>query len=160
MKNIFGPAVLLLVGLITVCSAQAVAASQTPAVEIDVRKTLERFSELSSRGDVQLFLAQFDPEADIMMVGSASTEVFRGRAALEPWLTQVFSEVRISFQMDRVDINSNGETAWAFAEGLETVRDLAGKLVSVKPYRFSAVLVKKGDVWMWRLFHGSVPEKE
>jgi len=159
MKRVFWPAVILLFGLISIWSPQAVAATKAQVVETEIRTALEKFSELSSRGDVQLFLAQFDKDADIMMVGSESTEVFKGHAALEAWLGQVFSEVRISFQMNRVDISSNGDTGWAFVEGTETARDLAGKLLSVKPYRFSAVLVKKGDRWVWRLFHGSTPEK-
>ncbi len=94
-----------------------------------------------------------------MMVGSGNTQVFKGRAALEAWLGQVFSEMRISFEMNRVDISHHGDTAWAFVEGTETARDLSGKVLGINPYRFTAVLVKRGDVWVWRLFHGSTPEK-
>ena len=141
------------------CSSTVVAAN-AGTVDTEIRQALEKFNDLSGRGEVPLFLAQFDKDADIMMVGSASTEVFKGRAALGEWLGKVFSEVRISFQMNKVDISSNGDIAWAFVEGTETARDLNGNLLGVKPYRFSAVLVKKGHAWVWRLFHGSVPEKE
>jgi len=160
MKKFFLLSAYLFVGLISAWSPQTCGANTADVVDTEIRHALEKFSELSSRGDLQLFLAQFDEDANIMMVGSESTEVFKGRAALEVWLGQVFSEVRVSFQINSVDISHNGETAWAFVEGTETARDLSGKLLSVKPYRFSAVLVKKGDLWVWRLFHGSTPEKE
>jgi ketosteroid isomerase-like protein len=146
-------------GLIGCGSPRTVPAAPVAVVDSDIRKALERFSELAGRGDVQLFLSQFDKEADIMMVGSGNTQVFKGRAALEAWLGQVFSEMRISFEMNRVDISHHGDTAWAFVEGTETARDLSGKVLGINPYRFTAVLVKRGDVWVWRLFHGSTPEK-
>ena len=38
--------------------------------------------------------------------------------------------------------------------------DPAGKLRFKAPYRFSAVLVRRGQGWAWRLFHGSAPGKE
>jgi ketosteroid isomerase-like protein len=160
MKRLFWSTTILVVGLINCGSPQTVPTTKVPVVDTEIRMALEKFSDLAGRGDVQLFMSQFDKGADIMMVGSGNTQVFKGRAAVEVWLGQVFSGMRISFQMNRVDISNHGDTAWAFVEGTETARDLSGKVLGINPYRFTAVLVKRGDGWVWRLFHGSTPEKE
>jgi hypothetical protein len=160
MKRLLWFSTILFLGLISCGPPQAIPTPKASVVDAEIRVALEKFSDLAGRGDVQLFLSQFDEGADIMMVGSGKTQVFKGRGAIDEWLGQVFSQLRLSFQMNRVDISHQGETAWAFVEGTETARDLSGKVLSISPYRFSAVLVKRGDVWVWRLFHGSSPEKE
>ncbi len=153
-------AILLLALLVSGCSSPRNDTVPSPAtVQTEVRQALGRFSDLSGRGDVALFMSQFDSVADIMMVGSGKEQVFKGRAAIEQWLAPLLPTKHISFQMDRVDISSHGETAWAFVEGTETIRDETGKVLASDPYRFTAVLVKQGDRWVWRLFHGSTPEK-
>ena len=131
------------------------------AVQAEVRQALDQISERSARGDLSAVMALFDDEADILLVGSDKGEVFKGRAVMEGWLGQLYRGNGFSWQMDRVDISSHGDTAWAFVEGKMHVRDkLTGKLRFSTPYRFSAVMVKRGDRWAWRLFHGSAPGKE
>ena len=106
-------------------------------------------------------MAQFDDNAEIMLVGSDKGEVFKGRAAMEGWLASLYRTSGFGWQMDRVEISHHGETAWAFVEGKMNVYSKAtGKLRFSTPYRFSAVLVKRGDRWVWRLFHGAAPGKE
>ncbi len=61
-----------------------------------------------------------------------------------------------SWEMDRVDIGSNGTTAWAWMEGRMVLTDKAGKALGKTPYRFMAILVKKGGAWAWRIFDGAV----
>jgi ketosteroid isomerase-like protein len=149
---------LLLVG----CAApRTVAEPSGEAVRAEVRRALDQFSEVAGRGDLAAALAQFDDKADILLVGSDKGEVYKGRAAMEGWLGSLFKWSTFSWQMDRVDISHHGETAWAFVEGKMNVRDKTnGKLRFSAPYRFSAVLVRRGDGWAWRLFHGSAPGKE
>lgn len=160
MKRVIWFSMILFGGLSSCGSPQMVPPPTAAVVDGEVRQALQEFSDRAGRGDVRQFMSQFDEGADIMMVGSGGTQVFKGRAAIEAWLGQVFSGLRLSFQMNRVDISHNGETAWAFVEGTETQRDLSGKVLGISPYRFTAVLVKRGDRWVWRLFHGSTPEKE
>jgi ketosteroid isomerase-like protein len=130
-------------------------------VKAEVRRALDLFGEASGRGDLPAVLAQFEDAADILVVGSDKGEVFKGRAAIEGWLGQLYKGSGFSWQMDRVDISHQGDTAWAFVEGRMEVRAKAtGKLRFSAPYRFSAVLVRRGEGWAWRLFHGSAPGKE
>ncbi len=150
-----------LAGLALVGCAAARPAPQPPAdVKAEVRLALQRWSDLAGAGDLAAFMAQFDEGADLLVVGSDKGEVFQGRAAIEGWLGKLLAGNRFGWQMDRVDIDVNGDTAWAFVDGSMTVRAPGGKVRFTTPYRFTAVLVKRGDRWAWRLFHGSVPAKE
>ena len=152
---------ILLMALIGCASQPADAPPSSEVVHAEIRRALDQFSEISGRGDVTAFMAQFDDRADIMLVGSDTGEVFKGRAAMEGWLAKLYKSSGFNWQMDRVDISHHGETAWVFVEGKMNVRNKAtGKLQFSAPYRFSAVLVKRGDRWAWRLFHGSAPGKE
>jgi ketosteroid isomerase-like protein len=63
--------------------------------------------------------------------------------------------------MDCLEISHNGNTAWVFVDGeMKVAGKTDGKQKFKVPYRFSAVLVKKGDRWVWRMFHGSNPSGE
>jgi ketosteroid isomerase-like protein len=126
-------------------------------VQAEIRSALQRFDEATARGDVAGALAQFDAQADILLVGSDKGEVYKGRAEMERWLGALMKRSGFSWQMDRVEIGANGDTGWAFVEGAMKVNDLKGGQRGSTPYRFTAVLVRRGDGWAWRLFHGSVP---
>lgn len=151
------PAALLLLG----CAApKPLPRPSAATVEAEVRRALAQFDAAAAAGDVKGCLALFEERADILLVGSDKGEVFKGPAAMEGWLAALLRGNRFSWEMDRVDISHNGDTAWAFVEGRMVVKDPAGRLRFKAPYRFSAVLVRRGDGWAWRLFHGSAPGKE
>jgi ketosteroid isomerase-like protein len=160
MKRVIVFPMVLFLGILGCVSPRTVSPSSTEVVQTEIRQALEKFSGLASRGDMAAFMSQFDDRADILLVGSDKGEVFKGRAAMEGWLRLLLKGNRFSWQMDRVDISHHGETAWAFVEGKMVVKDTVGKLRFSAPYRFSAVMVKRGDGWVWRLFHGSAPAKE
>jgi ketosteroid isomerase-like protein len=127
------------------------------AVEAQVREALQRFNAAAAAGDLAAVMAQFDDRDDLLLAGSDKGEVFKGRAAMEGWLGRLLKQSRFSWQMDRVEVSHAGDTAWAFVDGSMTVTDAAGKVRGTTPYRIAAVLVKRGGVWRWRLFDGSVP---
>jgi len=156
----FLPALFLLV--IPGCHSPNPVPSVSPeAVRKEVRLELEQFNQLSRDSDLKGVLARFDDQADIVLVGSDKGEVFKGRAEMEGWLGKLYKFSGFSWKMDRIEISNNGATAWVFVEGMAVVtkRD-TGALRFTAPYRFSAVLVKRGESWKWRLFHGSAPGKE
>ncbi len=150
-----GIAALLALG----CAAPGTVPSSA-TVNVEVRQALEQFNTAAAAGDVKACLALFEDRADILMVGSDKGEVFKGPAAMEGWLAALMRGNRFSWEMDRVDLSHHGDTAWAFVEGRMVVKDPAGKLRFKAPYRFTAVLVRRGQGWAWRLFHGSAPGKE
>jgi ketosteroid isomerase-like protein len=130
------------------------------AVHAQITSALERWNADAGRGDLAAFMSQFDDAADILLVGSDKGEVFKGRAQIEGWLGKLMKKNRFSWRMDRVDISFSGDAAWVFVDGAMIVRNDAGKVLVTTPYRFSGVLVKRGDGWAWRLFNGSVPAGE
>ena len=154
------------VSLIAACplvargTPEVVPPQSAEGVETEVRRALAQFDAAAAAGDVKGCLALFEDRADILLVGSDKGEVYKGPAAMEGWLTALLRNNRFSWEMDRVDISHHGDTAWAFVEGRMVVKDPTGKLRFKAPYRFSAVLVRRGDGWAWRLFHGSAPGKE
>ncbi len=160
-RTVLAAAVLLgALGLPACASTRSASAPATDAERAQVRQALQVFNDAAARGDVPGLMAQFDPDAQVLLVGSDRGEIFQGRAAIEAWLTRLLAKNRFSWQMDRVDVDLNGDTAWAFVDATVTIRAPDGKVRFTGPYRFAAVLVRRGDAWAWRMFHGSVPRGE
>jgi uncharacterized protein (TIGR02246 family) len=132
----------------------------TGGSDAEVRGALARWNDAASRGDLRAMLAQFDDSPDVLLVGSDKGEVFRGREAIEAWLSRIFKGNRFSWRMDRVDVGDSGDVAWVFVEGAMIVTDKEGKPRGSTPYRFSGVLVRRDGGWAWRQWHGSIPARE
>jgi ketosteroid isomerase-like protein len=130
------------------------------AVLAEIKGALQRWNDEAGRGDLPAFMSQFDDSPDILLVGSDKGEVFKGRAQIEGWLSKLMAKNRFSWQMDRVDISASDDAAWVFVDGAMVVKNAAGKVLVTRAYRFTGVLVKRGDGWAWRLFHGSIPGGE
>ncbi len=146
--------------LVGCASARPTPSPPSDAVPAEIKSALERWNDDAGRGDLAAFMSQFDDSADILLVGSDKGEVFKGRAQIEGWLGKLMAKNRFSWRMDRVDISASGDTAWVFVDGAMIVKDAAGKVLVTTPYRFTGVLVRRGDGWAWRLFNGSVPVAE
>ena len=127
-------------------------------VKSEITKTLEIWNSAGKSANLDLAMSLFDNSANIMLVGSSNGEVFKGKDQAKEWLTQLFGFGSFSWEMSRIDIDSNGKTAWVFVEGKMIVKFHQGG-TKITPYRFTGIMVKKKGVWKWRLFDGSVPEK-
>jgi hypothetical protein len=65
-----------------------------------------------------------------------------------------------SFDLKGLVQKQDGDVAWIFADGNMVHSGDRGKAagkMSIKPYRFSVMLVNRDGRWKWLLFHGSVP---
>ncbi len=161
MKRLFALPLVLLAGLLACASPHTLPQPSSEVVQAEIRKAIDGFSEASIRGDLPGVLAKFDDQADILLIGSDKGEVYKGRAAMEVWLGSLYKSNGFGWQMDRIDISHNGDTAWAFVEGKMNVSNkVTGKLRFSAPYRFSVVFVRRSNNWVLRLFHGSAPGKE
>jgi hypothetical protein len=98
----------------------------------------------------------FDISPGIMVIGSDSGEIFKGKEQIENWLSMLFKHNSFSREMNRIDIDYYRKTAWVFIDGNMVVANDNGKTF-INPYRFSGVLVKHKYQWKWKLFDGSVP---
>lgn len=134
--------------------AMAGAAAATESDEAILRAQLSILSDLVHARDMAL-LDRFTPDG--VLLGSETRDNARGRQQLAAHLTEYYTApLRLSWTWDRVDGQINGDTAWLLAQGFVVLEDEKGG-VTRKPYRLSGALVRRGDVWLWRMFHGSEP---
>jgi SnoaL-like domain len=125
-----------------------------------VSASLDSMNPLLARRDLPGFMALFEDTDDILLVGSDTGEVFRGRARVAGFLKQLYAlPFTFSFDMTNVTIQRHADSAWAFVGGA-MVHTAADGTATKRPYRFSIAMVKVGQTWRWQLFHGSVPGGE
>ena len=125
-------------------------------IKKEITAALELWNSSAKDRDVSHFMDLFDNNEAIMAVGSDSGEVFKGREQIETWMKMLFAHRSFSWEMKRVDIDHNGNTAWVFMDGYMIVTNDKGKTAKF-PYRFTGILVKVNNTWKWRLFDGSAP---
>jgi ketosteroid isomerase-like protein len=122
----------------------------------EITASLKLWNNSAKSRDISHFMDLFDNSEAIIVVGSDSGEVYKGKEQIEGWIKLLFSHRSFSWEMNRVDIDHNGNTAWVFMDGFMTVTNDKGKTAKF-PYRFTGILVKVKNTWKWRLFNGSAP---
>lgn len=156
-KNTLIKLALLILFIVAFNSLKAQTSSEK--VHKEILETLKLWNTAASMANVDQAMLLFDNSDNIMLIGSDSGEVNKGKDQIRGWLTQIFEHASFSWEMNRIDIDYNGETAWLFVDGTMIVKFLKGETIK-KPYRFSGIMVKKKKTWKWRLFDGSVPQSE
>ena len=132
--------------------------AQKNDTEKEIRTILQSWNNAAKNRDSTTIMNMFDKAEDIMLVGSDSGEIFKGRHDVKQFVSLLFSQYSFSWDMQRIDISFNDNTAWAFTDGNMIVTDNSGAFVT--PYRFTAIFVKRTDGWKWRLYNGSIPKGE
>ncbi|MEI6061520.1 MAG: nuclear transport factor 2 family protein [Bacteroidota bacterium] len=122
----------------------------------EITQALKEWNTATGSSNAELTMAQFDDSENIMVIGSDSGEIYKGKEQIRGWMTALYKNNSFSWEMNRVDIDYSGNTAWVFVDGKMVVSRKSGKIRKT-PYRFTGILVKKGNAWKWRLFDGSVP---
>lgn len=124
----------------------------------DIQQTLLDFNSAVTNKDIEKATSVFDNDSNVILAGSGKDELHKGNVAirkfLERFLSQPFS---VSWNMSNMSVNQNNKTAWAFVDGTATIQYDNGQVANM-PYRITVVMVKKGKIWKWKLFNGSVPE--
>jgi ketosteroid isomerase-like protein len=146
-----------LIILIFLCSANISAQVQPDKVKAEITEVLKQWNAACKKADVDELMSLFDNTDNIILIGSDSGEIFKGKVQMRAWLTDFCKYMKVSWDMDRVDIDYNDNTAWVFVDGLMNYENKAGKTWK-SHYRFTGIMVKKDGVWKWRLFDGSKPK--
>lgn len=133
--------------------------SKNDNVEKEIKNALMMWNDAAKRANLEDFMSLYDNSADIILVGSDSGEVFTGKDQIRNWLGELFKNNSFQWEMNKILIDHFENTAWVFVDGAMIVTNKTGKVFKT-PYRFTGILVKKGKDWKWRLFNGSIPEKE
>lgn len=127
--------------------------------KLEIKKVLDTWNAVAKKRDINAFMNQFDNSDDIILVGSDSAEIYKGREGIKQFISNLFSQFSFQWDLQSLTITSNENTAWAFTDGHMTVTDNNGKVL-VTPYRFTAIFVKRGNEWKWKLYNGSIPKDE
>jgi len=158
VKRRFFFKVLLLI-LLSATTQSLSAQKPSEKVKSEITEALKIWNTAAKSGKIDECMALFDDSEDIMLIGSDRGEINKGRDQAKKWLSQIFGFGGFSWEMNRIDIDSNGKTAWVFMDG-KMIVDFHKGGQKVTPYRFTGILVKKKDGWKWRLFNGSIPRGE
>jgi ketosteroid isomerase-like protein len=156
-KNIVFQVVLVILLSATASSISAQKSSEK--VKNEIAEALKIWNTACKNAKLDQVMSMLDNTDGLMVVGSANGEINKGQEEVKAWLGQLFGFAGFSWEMDRIDIDSNGKTAWVFVDGKMIVNFKKGG-TKVTPYRFTGILVKKKGAWKWRLFDGSVPQQE
>jgi ketosteroid isomerase-like protein len=156
-KNIFFQMVMVILFSV---NATSMSAQKGPEkINEEIADALKIWNAACKSANIDQVMAMMDNTAKIIVVGSADGEISKGKDEVKAWISQIFGFAGFSWEMNRMDIDSNGKTAWVFVDGKMIVEfHKGGKKVT--PYRFTGIMVKKNGVWKWRLFDGSVPQQE
>ena len=156
-KNIFLQIVLVILFSVTANSISA--QKSTERVKSEITDALKIWNSACKSANIDQVMSMLDTTDGLMVIGSAEGEINKGKEEVKTWISQIFGFAGFSWEMTRIDIDSNGKTAWVFMDGKMIVEFHKGGQ-KVTPYRFTGIMVKKNGVWKWRLFDGSVPQQE
>ena len=154
---IFFQVVFIFAFIISVNSLSAQKTSEK--VKNEITETLKIWNTACKNAKLDQVMPMLDITDGLMVVGSANGEINKGNDEVKAWLSQLFGFAGFSWEMTRIDIDSNGKTAWVFMDG-KMIVDFHKGGQKITPYRFTGILVKKKGAWKWRLFDGSVPQQE
>ena len=120
-----------------------------------VLAALDRLTGLIGAKDMAV-LNEFDPSPDTVFIGSEAWEIIEGPVKLAEFFQTVCSQPeRFSWDWRRRCVSYAGDVAWLLADGEFIRTSPAGE--DRTPYRITGVLVRAGNRWRWRQFHGAQP---
>ncbi len=142
---------------LTITSISAQKSSEK--VKSEITEAVQKWNAAAKSANADQLMLLFDNSDNIMVIGSDSGEICKGRDQILSWLSAITKHNSFCWEMNRIDIDYNGNTAWVFVDGFMIVSNDKGKTRKT-PYRFTGILVKKKGEWKWRLFDGSIPKGE
>jgi ketosteroid isomerase-like protein len=125
-----------------------------------IRQSLDQLNLVLATKNLEKIMTVYDASDDISVIGSDSAEVFIGRERVKQFMEMIISMPFVfSFEFDHPVISCEGNIAWVFTDGNMVHTRSNGKVTKV-PYRVTAVMVKRGNDWKWKMFSGSIPRGE
>jgi uncharacterized protein (TIGR02246 family) len=152
LGRVSGPLFALLLG----ATVPAPAAEPADPARGAVLGVLDAYAKAYTAKDVRALEALYAPDAGLVCIGTAGTEVARGREKVGELLRKDLAE-KVSVRLDRTwdSVSSAGDVAWVAAGYRLTSRGTGGDMDAEA--RLTAVLQKKDGKWLIRQWHLSVP---
>jgi uncharacterized protein (TIGR02246 family) len=132
------------------------AQNSSEKVKNKIAETLKLFNTSAQNANTEQMMSLFDDSENIMFIGSDSAEIWKGRDQIRGHLNTIFPKESVNLEMKKIEIDANGNTAWAFVDGYINISSEKGEKFRA-PYRFTIIFVKKDENWKIMLFDGSNP---
>ncbi|QDG75534.1 nuclear transport factor 2 family protein [Labrenzia sp. PHM005] len=120
----------------------------------EILQTLEQYAQAYCAKDLDGLMALFDDGDDITVIGTGSDELCAGPQAIRDLFARNFEEAsaeRFEWHWTKTTVR---DTAAVVATTLTIHLDLDGEKLSV-PLRWTVVLRRSGDRWLWLHRHAS-----
>ncbi len=127
-----------------------------PKTEHEIMAVLEHFRNTVAQRNMQGVIALFSTDPDIFILGSEENELARGPDQLRKFFERIFSRpVTYNFEWKSYAVSVADYVAWVAINALVRVKGNGRDTSS--PYRITAVLEKRNDMWLLMHYHGSEP---
>lgn len=126
-------------------------------IKKEITQTLDSFYTAARKANTEGIMSLFDNSSNIIFIGGDSAEIWKGATKIRAHLNSMFPGETVALLMDRTDIDYNQNTAWVFADGKIIIAPTKGDPINGL-YRFTAILIKRGNAWKFRLYNGSNPK--
>jgi len=140
-------------------AAQAQASYDRIAEYEKVKAVIDRFGRMWEDEDMEAFANVVAQDADILIIGTDSAEVWQGydayRKARERQY-ESFENVEFNVYDQQIRMSEDGTVAW-FVETFDLVTIAQGNPVILEGIRLTGVLEKRRGYWRIVQLHNSVP---
>ena len=144
---------------LTTCSVKQEESDPTNDTRAMIQKNLLEFAAYAKAKDADSMLSMFDNSDDIMLVGSDSSEVKRGRKEIKDLLQVALGKPYIiNWDFNNAEVFTSNQVAWAFVNNSVMLLNEDGSEIRI-PYRLTSVWIKNGKDWKLKFFNGSIPGK-
>jgi ketosteroid isomerase-like protein len=135
---------------------EAIVMKMDQKTQSEVVDVLNRAHDAYRRRDIDELLGYFAPDTDVVMYGTGADEKRIGRDAIRQQAERDWAQTESSaFDWNWHSVVGSENVACLSADGAATVT-IEGENINM-PIRFTGVLEKQGDKWLFVQAHYSVP---
>ncbi len=136
--------------------------TQTVDIESEkakVKTVVDNFEQVWETEDMELFSGIMAKDADMVNYGTDTAEHFVGWEELKKAVEKMFpsfENIKLTVKDQVIKVHPSGKVAW-FSEVVDWDLVAEGEPVRIEGCRFTGVLEKRNDNWVFVQFHNSVP---
>lgn len=163
MKNLLRVGALILAGSMAIF---ALAGGKAPVAKIDLdaakaaaNAAFDKYIKAYVTGDMELFAGVVAHDPDIVVFGTDAAERFVGYEALKGSMEkqfQSYEETRVKNRERVTHVHPSGEVCW-ISETWDISGTAQGQPYGIEGVRVTAVLEKRGQMWVMVQAHCSLP---
>ena len=124
-----------------------------------VKEVIDQFEQVWEQEDMELFSRIIAHDSNLVFYGTDAAENFIGWKSLKEaaeLMFPAFENINIIVRDQVIKVHTSGTVAW-FSQIWDWDLIAEGQPVSVPACRFSGVLEKQNNNWVFVQFHNSVP---